>query len=165
MELVRTRRIIDAEGAEAVLAAAEARARQEGSRVVIAVVDPHGELVAKATLRASADGHLDEEVEIHVANGDVRDLGTIELCAVSTIEGRVLGEAGLPLGDVRVCVLRPPFPQFCERLAAAQHAPSATPATSAAQGTGAFELGGVRRGPAIVWASKPGCVSAWRLLV
>jgi RNA polymerase sigma-70 factor (ECF subfamily) len=125
---------------------------------------PKRELVAKATLRASADGYEDEKVEVHVANGDVRDLGTIELCAVSTIEGRVLGTAGQPLADVRVCVLRPPFPQFCDRLAAAQHAPSATPATTAVQVTGAFELGPVRRGPAIVWASKPGFVSAWRLL-
>ena len=55
MELVRTRRIIDADGAEAVLAAAEARARQEGSRVVIAVVDPHGELVA---LRRTPDAQI-----------------------------------------------------------------------------------------------------------
>jgi glc operon protein GlcG len=46
MDLVRTRRVIDTEGAEAVLAAAEERAGQRGSRVVIAVVDPHGELVA-----------------------------------------------------------------------------------------------------------------------
>ena len=46
MELVRTRQIIDTDGAETVLAAAEERARREGSRVVIAVVYPHGELIA-----------------------------------------------------------------------------------------------------------------------
>ncbi|HEU4419645.1 MAG TPA: carboxypeptidase-like regulatory domain-containing protein, partial [Planctomycetota bacterium] len=125
---------------------------------------PKGELVAKVTLLASADGHVDERVEAHVAHGDDRDVGTIELSCASAIEGRVLGTAGQPLGEVRVCVLRPPFPQFCERLAAAQHAPTATPATTAAAGTGAFELEGVRPGPAIVWASKPGFVSAWRLL-
>ncbi|MGH2967743.1 MAG: GlcG/HbpS family heme-binding protein, partial [Solirubrobacteraceae bacterium] len=44
MTIVRTRRIIDDEGAAAVLAAAERAA--EGLRVVIAVVDPWGELVA-----------------------------------------------------------------------------------------------------------------------
>ena len=46
MELVRTRKVIDTAGTESVLAAAETVARREGSRVVIAVVDPHGELVA-----------------------------------------------------------------------------------------------------------------------
>jgi uncharacterized protein GlcG (DUF336 family)/mannose-6-phosphate isomerase-like protein (cupin superfamily) len=46
MELIRRRRVVDGQGAETVLAAAEARALEQGSRVVIAVVDPHGELVA-----------------------------------------------------------------------------------------------------------------------
>ena len=46
MELVRTRRIIDEAGADAVLAAAERAAIARGARVVIAVVDPWGELVA-----------------------------------------------------------------------------------------------------------------------
>ena len=46
MTLVRTRKIIDEAGAEAVLAAAERKALADGHRVVIAVVDPWGELVA-----------------------------------------------------------------------------------------------------------------------
>jgi glc operon protein GlcG len=46
MNAVRTRRVIDVEGAESVLAAAEAKARADGLRVVIAVVDPWGEVVA-----------------------------------------------------------------------------------------------------------------------
>jgi uncharacterized protein GlcG (DUF336 family) len=46
MNAIRMRRIIDDAGAEAVLAKAEAAAREEGLRVVIAVVDPWGELVA-----------------------------------------------------------------------------------------------------------------------
>jgi uncharacterized protein GlcG (DUF336 family)/mannose-6-phosphate isomerase-like protein (cupin superfamily) len=45
MAHVRTRRIVDDAGADAVIAAAEAKARAQGSRVVIAVVDPHGELI------------------------------------------------------------------------------------------------------------------------
>ena len=45
MEYIRTRRIIDDEGADAVMAAAEEFARTQGSRVVIAVVDPSGELI------------------------------------------------------------------------------------------------------------------------
>ncbi len=45
MEYIRTRRIIDDEGADAVMAAAEELARTQGSRVVIAVVDPSGELI------------------------------------------------------------------------------------------------------------------------
>jgi uncharacterized protein GlcG (DUF336 family) len=45
MAIVRTRRIIDDDGAAAVLAAAERKARELGARVVLAVVDPWGELV------------------------------------------------------------------------------------------------------------------------
>src|SRR5215216_7981036 len=45
MSIVRTRRIIDDAGAEAVLDAAERAANERGARVVIAVVDPWGELV------------------------------------------------------------------------------------------------------------------------
>src|ERR671924_1730958 len=45
MALVRTRRIIDDAGASAVLEAAEKEANAHGHRVVIAVVDPHGELI------------------------------------------------------------------------------------------------------------------------
>ncbi|HEX3290366.1 MAG TPA: heme-binding protein [Gaiella sp.] len=43
--LVRTRRIIDDAGADAVVGAAEADAKARGARVVIAVVDPSGELI------------------------------------------------------------------------------------------------------------------------
>jgi uncharacterized protein GlcG (DUF336 family) len=46
MKTVRMRKIIDTKGAEAVLAAAERQAEKQGSRVVMAVVDPWGELVA-----------------------------------------------------------------------------------------------------------------------
>ena len=45
MAIVRTRRIIDDAGAKAVLDAAERMASDSGARVVIAVVDPWGELV------------------------------------------------------------------------------------------------------------------------
>src|SRR5215217_7803283 len=45
MAHVRTRRIVDDAGADAVIAAAEEKAGEQGSRVVIAVVDPHGEIV------------------------------------------------------------------------------------------------------------------------
>ena len=44
--MARTRKSIDESGAEAVLAAAQRKAAEEGYRVVIAVVDPSGELVA-----------------------------------------------------------------------------------------------------------------------
>src|SRR5215207_2595885 len=46
MPTVRTRNIIDDSGAEAALATAEAKAAEQGSRVVMAVVDPWGEVVA-----------------------------------------------------------------------------------------------------------------------
>src|SRR5437016_11409433 len=45
MQIFRTRKIIDDAGADAVLAAAEAFALEQGSRVVIAIVDPSGEVV------------------------------------------------------------------------------------------------------------------------
>jgi uncharacterized protein GlcG (DUF336 family)/mannose-6-phosphate isomerase-like protein (cupin superfamily) len=45
MQNFRTRRIIDDAGADAVLAAAETAALERGSRVVIAIVDPSGELI------------------------------------------------------------------------------------------------------------------------
>jgi glc operon protein GlcG len=45
MTIVRTRKIIDDDAAAAVLAAAEDKARESGARVVLAVVDPWGELV------------------------------------------------------------------------------------------------------------------------
>jgi glc operon protein GlcG len=46
MNPVRTRRIIDTNGADAVLAASEKLALAQGSRVVMAVVDPWGETIA-----------------------------------------------------------------------------------------------------------------------
>src|SRR5947208_1826110 len=46
MAPVRTRKIIDEAGASAVLDAAERLALDQGSRVVIAIVDPWGELLA-----------------------------------------------------------------------------------------------------------------------
>ena len=45
MAIVRTRRIIDNDGAAAALAAAERKAQELGARVVLAIVDPWGELV------------------------------------------------------------------------------------------------------------------------
>jgi uncharacterized protein GlcG (DUF336 family)/mannose-6-phosphate isomerase-like protein (cupin superfamily) len=45
MQFFRTRKVIDDTGADAVLEAAEAYARERGHRVVIAVVDPSGELI------------------------------------------------------------------------------------------------------------------------
>src|SRR5712691_2733155 len=45
MNAFRTRRIIDDEGADAVIAVADAFARENGHRVVIAIVDPSGELI------------------------------------------------------------------------------------------------------------------------
>jgi glc operon protein GlcG len=46
MPPIRTRKIVDEAGANAVLDAAERLAREQGSRVVIAIVDPWGELLA-----------------------------------------------------------------------------------------------------------------------
>jgi glc operon protein GlcG len=55
MATARTRRTIDEAGAEAVIAAAERLATEKAYRVVIAVVDPSGELVA---LRRTKDAQV-----------------------------------------------------------------------------------------------------------
>src|ERR671933_654537 len=52
---MRTRRIIDDAGADAVIAAAAEYANERGSRVVIAIVDPSGELIA---LRRTAGAQI-----------------------------------------------------------------------------------------------------------
>ena len=46
MHLIRTRRVIDTAGADAVIAAAEKAAAVRGARVYLCVVDPSGEVVA-----------------------------------------------------------------------------------------------------------------------
>ncbi|HSD78110.1 MAG TPA: heme-binding protein [Solirubrobacteraceae bacterium] len=46
MQLIRTRRVVDTAGADAVIAAAQAAADRAGHRVYICVVEPSGEVVA-----------------------------------------------------------------------------------------------------------------------
>ena len=104
MAAVRTRRIIDDAGAEAVLAAAERKAAEQGSRVVMAVVDPWGEVVALRRTRgaqaASSRVAVDKartaaifvrpsrEMEEQVTKGR---LGALALHGVSALTG------GIPL--------------------------------------------------------------------
>ena len=58
MQSSAPRRIIDDAGADAVLAAAERHAREHGHRVVIAIVDPSGELIAAPPHAGRADREL-----------------------------------------------------------------------------------------------------------
>jgi glc operon protein GlcG len=104
MATVRTRRIIDEAGANAVLDAAERYAVDKGARVVMAVVDPWGELVAfrrtKDAQIASSRVALDKartaaifvrpsrEMEEQVTNGR---LGALALHGASALIG------GIPL--------------------------------------------------------------------
>jgi uncharacterized protein GlcG (DUF336 family) len=104
MKPIHTRRVIDVEGAEAVLAAAEAKAAADGLRVVIAVVDPWGEVVAlrqtKGAQVASSRVAVDKartaaifvrpsrEMEEQVTNGR---LGALALHGASCLIG------GIPL--------------------------------------------------------------------
>jgi uncharacterized protein GlcG (DUF336 family) len=104
MAPVRTRRIIDEAGAAAVLDAAEASAVEQGHRVVMAVVDPWGELVAfrrtKDAQIASSRVALDKartaaifirpsrEIEQQVTDGR---LGALALHGASALIG------GIPL--------------------------------------------------------------------
>src|SRR5919109_4113571 len=104
MALVRTRRIIDDAGASAVLEAAEKEANAHGHRVVIAVVDPHGELIELrrtpgaqiASSRVAVDKartaaifvRPSREMEEQVTNGR---LGALALHGASCLTG------GIPL--------------------------------------------------------------------
>src|SRR5918999_458377 len=104
MKPIRMRRVIDEAGAEAVLTAAEASAREQGLRVVLAVVDPWGELVAlrrtEGAQIASSRVALDKartaaifvrpsrEMEEQVTNGR---LGALALHGASCLTG------GIPL--------------------------------------------------------------------
>jgi glc operon protein GlcG len=104
MKPIRMRRVIDEAGAEAILAAAEASAREQGLRVVIAVVDPWGELVALrrtegaqiASSRVAVDKartaaifvRPSREMEEQVTNGR---LGALALHGASCLTG------GIPL--------------------------------------------------------------------
>jgi glc operon protein GlcG len=104
MNPIRMRRVIDEAGADAVLAAAEASARAQGLRVVMAVVDPWGELVAlrrtEGAQIASSRVALDKartaaifvrpsrEMEEQVTNGR---LGALALHGASCLTG------GIPL--------------------------------------------------------------------
>jgi uncharacterized protein GlcG (DUF336 family)/mannose-6-phosphate isomerase-like protein (cupin superfamily) len=109
MAIVRTRRIIDKDGAAAVLAAAEQKADETGARVVLAVVDPWGELVELrrtpgaqvASSRVAVDKartaaifvRPSREMEEQVTNGRI---GALALhgasCLIGGIPLRVSGE-------------------------------------------------------------------------
>src|ERR671925_1452272 len=104
MAIVRKRRTIDNAGADAVIAAAERHANENGYRVVIAVVDPSGELIAmhrtEGAQVASSRVALDKartaailvrpsrEMEEQVTNGR---LGALALHGASCLTG------GIPL--------------------------------------------------------------------
>jgi len=104
MNYLRTRKIIDDAGADTVIAAAEKQALDQGSRVVIAVVDPHGELIemrrTPSAQIASSRVALDKartaaifvrpsrEMEEQVTNGR---LGALALHGASCLTG------GIPL--------------------------------------------------------------------
>jgi glc operon protein GlcG len=113
--MARTRRIIDEAGAEAVLAAAERFATQEGHRVVIAVVEPGGELVALrrtpgaqvASSRVAVDKartaaifvRPSREIEEQVSNGRLGALALHGARALTggiplTVDGEVVGAIG-----------------------------------------------------------------------
>ena len=107
MPVARIRRVIDTAGAEAVLSAAEARARSRGSRVVIAVVDPSGELVALrrtsgaqvASARVAVDKartaaifvRPSREIEEQVSGGRI---GALALSGAAALTGGVPLEVG-----------------------------------------------------------------------
>jgi glc operon protein GlcG len=104
MPLVRTRRVIDTAGADAVIAAAEEAARARGARVYLCVVDLTGEVVAMrrtdgaqvASARVAVDKartaaifvRPSREMEEQVANGR---LGALALHGASCLTG------GIPL--------------------------------------------------------------------
>src|SRR5918911_2407214 len=115
MNAIRMRRVIDDAGADSVLAKAEASAREQGLRVVIAVVDPWGELVAlrrtEGAQMASSRVALDKartaaifvrpsrEMEEQVTNGRLGALALHGASALTggiplTVDGEVVGAIG-----------------------------------------------------------------------
>jgi glc operon protein GlcG len=113
--MARTRKTIDEAGAEAVVAAAERKAAEEGYRVVIAVVDPSGELVALrrtpgaqvASSRVAVDKartaaifvRPSRELEEQVSNGRLGALALHGARALTggiplTVDGEVVGAIG-----------------------------------------------------------------------
>src|SRR3954452_20268975 len=104
MHATRTKRTIDNTGADAVIAAAERFADERGHRVVIAVVDPSGELIAMrrtegaqiASSRVAVDKartaaifvRPSREIEQQVTDGR---LGALALHGASALTG------GIPL--------------------------------------------------------------------
>jgi uncharacterized protein GlcG (DUF336 family)/quercetin dioxygenase-like cupin family protein len=107
MAIVRTRRIIDNDGAAAALAAAERKARETGARVVLAIVDPWGELVElrrtpgaqMASSRVAVDKartaaifvRPSREMEEQVTNGRI---GALALHGASCLIGGIPLRAG-----------------------------------------------------------------------
>jgi glc operon protein GlcG len=115
MATIRKRRIIDEAGAEAVIHAAEQRATEQEHRVVIAVVDPSGELVALrrtvgaqvASSRVAVDKartaaifvRPSREIEQQVSDGRLGALALHGASALTggiplTVQGEVVGAIG-----------------------------------------------------------------------
>ena len=115
MAVVRMRKVIDTPGAEAVLAAAERAALEKGYRVVIAVVDPSGEVVALrrtpgaqiASSRVAVDKartaaifvRPSREMEEQVTNGRLGALALRGAVALTggiplRVDGEVVGAVG-----------------------------------------------------------------------
>ena len=115
MENVRIRRVIDTRGADAVLAAAEKLALERGLRVVMAVVEPSGELIALrrtegaqvASSRVAVDKartaaifvRPSREIEEQVSSGRLGALALHGAAALTggiplTVDGEVVGAIG-----------------------------------------------------------------------
>jgi len=115
MASIRKRRIIDEAGAESVIQAAERNANKHGHRVVIAVVDPSGELVALrrtvgaqvASSRVAVDKartaaifvRPSREIEQQVSDGRLGALALHGASALTggiplTVDGEVVGAIG-----------------------------------------------------------------------
>src|SRR6266511_2528581 len=115
MTVIRTRRTIDNTGADEVIAAAERHAEENGYRVVIAVVDPSGELIGMrrtegaqvASSRVAVDKartaaifiRPSREIEQQVTDGRLGALALQGASALTggvplTVEGEVVGAIG-----------------------------------------------------------------------
>jgi len=115
MPATRIRRVLDVDGADAVMAAAEGAARQAGSRVVIAVVDANGRLLqlrrTEGAQPASDQVAIDKartaaifvrpsrDIEAQVTNGRLGALALHGAVALTggiplTVDGEVIGAVG-----------------------------------------------------------------------
>lgn len=117
-------------------------------------------------LEAKSPQHVTQGIDIHIASGDVLEVGDIVLAAATELRGRVVDTKGRGIGGAKVVVTLPPFPFDYQDEAERSSAPRPDFTTTTAKwlGAGKFDLSAVPRGPVMVWAVLDGHRSAYAVV-